>query len=117
MGFCKLKLLPMSMVMRDSVESKHSAYAITFFYMFVFTIIVVFCVYIENVSKNAIYFLHYTNGISLVCVIIYFSISVDSPLKNVRDGNQELAKKSLNFISWFNSKFTRTEVYQFDRNI
>ena len=105
------------MILRESVETKYSAFTTTFLYMFVYTIIVVFCVFIEYFSKNAVYFLHLTNGISVFSAIVYYSISVESPLKHIIDNNQELAKKSLNFISWLNSKFSWTEAYQFDKDV
>lgn len=80
-GLTKLKMIPLQTILRESVEVKHSAAAVTFLYMFVFTIIVVFCVYIEYVSKNAIWFLHYTNGISIFAGVLFCAISVESPLR------------------------------------
>lgn len=86
-GFCRLKFVPLQMILRESVETKYSAFATTFLYMFVYTIIVVFCVFIEYFSKNAIYFLHLTNGISIFSAIVYYSVTVESPLKHIIDNN------------------------------
>ena len=85
--------------------------------MFVFTTIMVFCFYIEYVSKNAIYYLHFVNGISILCSVIIYAISVDRPLSAIRNGNEEEGKKSLNFISRFNAVFSRQEPYQFDDSV
>lgn len=105
------------MLLRQSVENKYLPITLTYLYMFNFTILVVFCVYIEYISKNAIIFLHTTNAVSLMCAAIYYSIMVIAPLRFVATKNQEGARKSLNYIAWFNSKFTRTIPFDFDTNI
>jgi hypothetical protein len=71
----------------------------------------------EFVSRNAMKLLYFLDAASLVCVLVFYSIAVDSPLKLIRNGNEQEAKKCLNYISRFNSFFSRTVPYQFDDSI
>jgi hypothetical protein len=116
-GLCKLKLIPLSMILTGCVETKHRANSITFLYSFMLTVGAVLCVYILYVSKNAMYFLHFTNAYSILAAGVFIAIAVESPLRQLSSGNEELAKKGLNFISWFNSKASRRVAYEFDDKI
>lgn len=80
-GMCRLKMIPCMLIVKESVESKHSAKATTFYWMFNFSVLLSFCIYIEYVSKNAIYFLHFMNGASLICAATFCAIAVESPLR------------------------------------
>lgn len=104
-GFCKLKTVPLLINLKDSVEKKRANFTTTFFYMFYFSVIACFCIYIHYISKNAIYYLHFTNAFSIMCAFIIVVIGVDSPLRSIEKGKQQEAKKSLQFIAWLNSKF------------
>lgn len=116
-GLMKVKMNPCMLILREIVETKHSSISLTFFWMFVATTIMVFCFYIVYISKNAIWYLHFINGISIICAIVIYAISVDRPLTAIRNGNEEDGKRSLNFISRFNAKFSRKEPYQFDNSV
>ena len=79
--------------------------------MFVFSVLLSFTIYIEYVSKNAIWFLHFINGICLMSAAVFYAISVESPLRQLVNGNEEEAVMGLNYISRVNSFFARTEAY------
>ena len=70
----------------------------TLYYSFYFSTVAVFCIYIEYISKDAVSFLHFTNAISIFCSVIIFLLGVDSPLRNLEQGNTEKAVESLEFI-------------------
>jgi hypothetical protein len=110
-GMARIKMFPYMLILSETVESKHSAQANTLFYMFIFTVLLSFCIYIEYVSKNAINFLHFINGLCLICAAIFYTISVESPLRQIIDGDEETAMKSLNYISRFNAFFSRKDAY------
>jgi heme/copper-type cytochrome/quinol oxidase subunit 4 len=113
-GFCKIKLIPLSMILTGCVESKHRAHTITFLYSFIASTTTLMCFYINYVSKNAINYLHFTNGMSILALAVFFAISVESPLKQLRNGDVEAAKQNLNFIARVNSFGSRVIAYQFD---
>lgn len=86
----------------------------TLYYSFYFSTVAVFCIYIEYMSKDAIAFLHFTNAISILCSLVIFSLGVDSPMRSFDQGNTMEGYKSLEFISWVNSKFSRKRAYYFE---
>jgi hypothetical protein len=116
-GLARLKLIPFALILKENVETKYSSYATTFMYSFVFMVLFVFCTYVEYISKNAIWFLHFTNASSIICIIVFYSISVDSPLRLIRQGDERLAMQNLNYIARFNSFFTRKAPYIFDGSV
>ena len=87
----------------------------TLYYSFYFSPVAVFCIYIQYMSKDAIAFLHFTNAISILCSLIIFTLCVGSPLRSFDQGDTMEAYRSLEFISWVNSKFSRHKAYYFER--
>ena len=110
-GLSRVKMIPLMLNLIDSVENKYSTYTTTFFWMFVFSVMLSFSIFMEYISRNAIYYLHLINGLSLICAAIFCSISVESPLRQIINGDETSAMKSLNYISRFNSFFSRKDPY------
>lgn len=80
-----------------------------------FSVVAIFCFYIEYISKDAIAFLHFTNVISILSVAVVFSIGVDSPKRYLLQGKIQDAKKSLKFISRVNSMFSKVKPLDFEK--
>jgi hypothetical protein len=83
LGFARLKSVPCSMLLRQSVENKWLPYLLTYLYMWNFTILVVFTVYMEYISRDAIKFLHITNAVTLFCAAFYCTFAVIAPVRYV----------------------------------
>ena len=84
------------------------------YYTFLFSTVAIFCFYIEYISKNAIYYLHFVNGVSILCGLIIVIGAVDSPIRCLDQGRVSECFKNLEFISWFNSKFSKHRAYYFE---
>ena len=108
-GFCRLKTVPCLLLIKDIVSEKNDSITSTLYYSMNFSVVAIFCFYIEYISKDAIAFLHFTNVISILSAAVIFSIGVDSPKRCLEQGKLQEAKKSLKFISRVNSIFSKVE--------
>ena len=80
-GFCKIKQVPCMILLKDLVSKRYSSVATTFMYCFYFSSIMMFCLYIEFISKNAILYLDFVNGISILSSMVIYAIGFESPLR------------------------------------
>ena len=48
-------------------------------------------------------YLHLVNGISILSAALIYCMAIEPPLRLIKEGKQDLAKYSLNFISFVNS--------------
>ena len=78
-GFCRLKTVPCLLLIKDIVSEKNDSITSTLYYSMNFSVVAIFCFYIEYISKDAIAFLHFTNVICILSAAVVFSIGVDSP--------------------------------------
>jgi len=77
------------MILTGCVESQHRKNTITFLYCFMLSNTAIMSTYINYVSKDAMIFLHYNNAYSILALGVFVVFAVDSPFKELSNGNEE----------------------------
>jgi hypothetical protein len=69
------------------------------------------------ITRDAVTYLHFVNGINIFCYVVICLMSVESPLYLLSKDRTQEAINNLNYIARVNSLFSKKKPYIFNANI
>ena len=85
-GIMRIKMMTIVLILKQQTESKFQAYAATCAYGLDSLTLIVFCLYLQVISRNAIAYLHFVNALGVLCMIIFMLTVVECPSHMITKG-------------------------------
>jgi hypothetical protein len=116
-GICYLKMNCCFIFLKDICEQKYETIVSTVTIGRDHSVIAMFCFVMVAITRDAVTYLHFVNGINIFFYVIICLISVESPLYLLSKDRTQEAINNLNYIARVNSLLSENKPYIFNSRI